>query len=138
MPPKKILLAEDDSDDGKLFYDYLSERDDVALQSIVENGIRLFEYLDNLAAGDLPDLIVLDQNMPKKNGIQTLEQLKSDHNYSGIPVVIYSTYADNQLVHDCSLKGAVMVVSKPLSFKGYHEMMDRFLAAIETRPNTSQ
>ena len=127
IPPKKILLAEDDSDDSKLFHEYLNERTDIVLLPIVENGIELFEYSSNASDNLLPDLIILDQNMPKKNGIQTLIELKADKVYSNIPVVVYSTYTDNQLVKACTVKGARMVVSKPLTKAGYQEMMDEFL-----------
>lgn len=130
MPPKKILLAEDDSDDATLFHDYLKDRKDIALLSIVENGIELLEYLKNTDGSSLPDLIILDQNMPKKNGMQTLDQLKSSSTYAHIPVIIYSTYADIQLETACKLKGAVLVASKPLNYKGYQEMMDEFLKVV--------
>ena len=128
MSPKKILLAEDDSDDSILFHEYLQDRTDIVLLPTVENGIELFEYLYKTSKKHLPDLIILDQNMPKKNGIQTLIELKADKAYSDIPVVVYSTYTDNQLIKACTVKGARMVVSKPLTRKGYQEMMDDFLS----------
>jgi CheY-like chemotaxis protein len=66
MQPKKILLAEDDSDDQKLFLDFLQNRNDILILPIVENGSRLLEVMQTLQANDFPDLIILDQNMPQK------------------------------------------------------------------------
>lgn len=127
---KKILLAEDDLDDRTFFLEYLSERDDIELMPIAENGIEVFELLNALSIDDYPDLIVLDQNMPMKSGIQTLEELKSNKIFLAIPVVIYSTYSDVHLVENCINKGAEMVVTKPLTPKEYEGMMDNFMLTI--------
>jgi CheY-like chemotaxis protein len=127
MLKARILLAEDDMDDRKLFLDYLEGREDISVVHIVENGIELFDYLGKIRKEEYPDLIILDQNMPKKNGLQTLTDLKANSTYSTIPVFVYSTYADHQLVTECSSRGALRVVSKPLSRNGYHIMMDEIL-----------
>jgi CheY-like chemotaxis protein len=127
MEPKKILLAEDDSDDQKLFLDFLQNRKDILILPIVENGVRLLEVMQTLSVNSFPDLIILDQNMPQKNGLQTLEDLKSDPHFSSIPVVIYSTYADVMLTRKAIEKGAVLVAMKPLNQQGYHDMIDTFL-----------
>lgn len=123
----KILLAEDDSDDQKLFLDFLDNRNDLFILPIVENGARLLEVMGSMPPEELPDLIILDQNMPQKNGLQTLDELKSNPAYHSIPVVIYSTYADAMLTKKAMEKGADMVAMKPLNQQGYHEMMDTFL-----------
>ncbi|HJW16633.1 MAG TPA: response regulator [Flavisolibacter sp.] len=127
MQLKKILLAEDDSDDQKLFLDFLQNRKDLLILPIVENGARLLEVMQSMNVDELPDLIILDQNMPQKNGLQTLDDLKSDAHFNSIPVVIYSTYADAILTKRAIEKGALMVAMKPLNEQGYHEMMDSFL-----------
>ncbi len=127
---KKILLAEDDFDDRSFFVEHLSERDDIELLPIAENGIEVFKFLDGLSTEDYPDLIVLDQNMPMKSGIQTLEDLKASKAFAAIPVVIYSTYADSSLINTCISKGAEMVVTKPLSKNEYRDMMDNFMQTI--------
>src|SRR4051812_38095117 len=98
MALRKILLAEDDADDQRLFHDFLHHRTDIELMPMVENGVVLLESLERTSDNHLPDVIILDQNMPKKNGLQTLDQLKSSERYAHIPVVIYSTYTDQQLI----------------------------------------
>jgi CheY-like chemotaxis protein len=128
---KKILLVEDDADDRLLFETFFADRTDISLLRPAINGLELMEYLMNVSNdSDLPDLIVLDQNMPKMNGKQTLSFLKSSPRYSKIPVVIYSTYTDNTLVVDCRKLGADLVVVKPIDDNGYQKMMDDFLRII--------
>ena len=98
MIRRRLLLAEDDADDRDIFKDFLKDRQDILLLPFVENGIEVFAFLDSINNVDLlPDLLILDHNMPKLNGKQTLELLKSSNKYVHIPVVIYSTYADDNL-----------------------------------------
>lgn len=125
MLKRKILLAEDDEDDQQFFNDFLKSRNDIILMPIAENGLVLTEYLEGIAdRAQLPDLIILDQNMPKSNGLQTLQVLKEDKRYTHIPVIIYSTYTDETLIKIGSEMGATMVVSKPVTKEGYHEMIE--------------
>ena len=127
MLPKKVLLAEDDVDDQTIFYEFLHTRTDLQLLPVAENGVQLLDYLHGLTADALPHLIVLDQNMPKSNGLETLETLKNDNRYAHIPVMLYSTYADQQLVEKGLKKGAALINAKPLTKEEYNQMMDGFL-----------
>ena len=131
MPRIKILLAEDDGDDQKLFRDFLQHREDILILPIAENGVDLITKLEEIPGkGSLPDLIILDQNMPRQNGLQTLQYLKESEPYRNIPVVIYSTYCDNNLIKKCTDHGACAVVTKPISREGYEEMLDELLKFI--------
>ena len=125
MHKKTLLLAEDDEDDRMLFSDFLQDRSDFVLLHSCENGMEVIEYLDSIKdAEDFPSLVVLDQNMPKMNGSQTLQSLKNNERYSNIPVAVYTTYTDKRLIDECYQSGALTVVSKPISPSGYHVMMD--------------
>jgi CheY-like chemotaxis protein len=127
----RVLLAEDDSDDRELFREFLSDRKDIFLLHVVENGLELVDYLLNASSEEeLPNLIVLDQNMPLMNGKQTLQFLKSHERFASIPTVIYSTYTDSSLIMDCKKLGAKMVAAKPIDQEGYQKMMDDFLKVI--------
>jgi CheY-like chemotaxis protein len=131
MAVVKILLAEDDGDDQKLFIDFLQHRIDIEIMPIVENGVELVKKLDGITDPEaLPHLVILDQNMPKQNGFQTLKILKSSSLYSHIPVMVYSTYTDQNLIKTCNEHGACAVVTKPISKEGYNEMMDELLRKI--------
>lgn len=127
---KKILLAEDDPDDVSFFFQYLGERPDLILLPPVENGEEVFEYLDKAHNGSFPDLIILDQNMPKCNGLQTLAILKNNTAYENIPIFLYSTYTDAYLVKQSMLLGARSVLEKPVSVEGYHKMIDNMLGLL--------
>jgi CheY-like chemotaxis protein len=125
---KKVILVEDDLDDRELFVTFFSHRKDLHLLPPVANGLELIEALENTSSEEnLPDLIILDQNMPKMNGKQTLSFLKSHKRFSEIPAVVYSTYADSTLVVDCKKLGAEMVAIKPIDHDGYQKMMNDFL-----------
>ena len=131
MTPKKILLAEDDVDDQMLFQNYLDHRTDIVLMGIAENGEEVVDMLEKLnGPDDLPDLVILDQNMPKRNGLQTLQILKESERYTHIPVAFYSTYADHQLISTCYQMGACAVVTKPLSKEGYNKMIDELMHVV--------
>ncbi|MGC3947809.1 MAG: response regulator [Chryseolinea sp.] len=129
---KRIVLVEDDVDDRELFFSFLSKRKDIVLLPPSGNGLELIDFLKSIESDDgLPDLIVLDQNMPKMNGKQTLSFLKSEERYARIPTVIYSTYTDTTLIADCMKLGAEMVAIKPIDSNGYHKMMDDFLQVFD-------
>jgi CheY-like chemotaxis protein len=128
MSKRRILLAEDDEDDQEFFHEFLKDRTDIILMPIAENGLVVADLLEGITDGSqLPDLIILDQNMPKRNGLQTLQFLKKDKRYAHIPVIIYSTYTDETLIQSGSDMGACGVVTKPVTKEGYHEMMEAFL-----------
>jgi CheY-like chemotaxis protein len=130
MLKRKILLAEDDLDDQRFFNEFLQNRKDLVLLPIAGNGEVLFEILHAIStSADLPDFIILDQNMPKINGLQALALLKADSRYAHIPVSIYSTYTDEELIQKGLATGACDVVSKPISKEGYNEMVDGFFRA---------
>lgn len=126
MMPKKILLADDDLDDRMLFETAYKTRDDIILLPAALSGIEVMERLET--GIELPDLIILDQNMPQVTGKQTLLQLKLDERFKDIPVCICSTYADHQLTVDCLKLGAYKVSSKPITHAEYHKMMNDFLS----------
>lgn len=128
MVKKRILLAEDDQDDQVLFQEYLNSRSDLSIMSIAENGEVLIEQLNRIKDDkDLPSIIILDQNMPKKGGLQTLKFLKEEKRYSHIPVVIYSTYTDNLLIEEGAKAGACLVLAKPLTKEEYNNMMEEMI-----------
>lgn len=123
---KTILVAEDDEDDQAFFTEFLKHRSDVSLLPIAENGEALIRQLEQLYTTQafLPDFIILDQNMPKRSGLQTLEYLKSHPHYTQIPVMLYSTYTDKALIQKGAELGACKVVSKPITTEGYNRMIE--------------
>ena len=124
---KRILLADDDVDDRMLFESAYKDRNDIIILPSAVNGAEVIERLENAETTELPDLIILDQNMPQLTGKQTLTILKGDERYAEIPVCICSTYADHVLTVDCMKLGAYKVSSKPITNEEYQKMMNDFL-----------
>ncbi len=126
MQKVRILLAEDDLDDQGFFFNFLKGRSDIELLPAAENGEEVLAFLDKAEEG-LPDIIILDQNMPKMNGLQTLLALKKETRFSQLPLIIYSTYIDDNLMNQALAAGAALVLNKPNTASDYHQLIDRIL-----------
>jgi len=129
----RILLAEDDVDEQLFFKNFLTGRTDFVLLPPVGDGEELLTYLESRRTTDtsLPEAIILDQNMPKMNGLQALTLLKETKEYMRIPVLLYSTYVDNDFRKKCLGIGADFVVAKPQDRQGYHLMIDNLLKLVK-------
>ncbi len=117
-----ILMADDDPDDRLLAKDALAECQLPCELQFVENGEELIDYLkrrgkfEPLAASPRPGLILLDLNMPKKDGREALKEIKGDPDLRKIPVVVLTTSkADTDISRIYEL-GANSFISKPVSF----------------------
>ncbi len=131
MALKKILLAEDDADDQELFREFLMDYNGIDIMPMIDDGTELIKYLENITStSNLPDIIILDQNMPKQGGLQTLQMIKGDERFNHIPIMVYSTFIDRQLQKIYNDAGAVIVITKPVTKNGYHQMMDEFLSQV--------
>ena len=92
MASRKILLADDDEDDKLIIQDAMESLGAGDVMMFANDGVHALEVLDlNFSAAMIPSLIVLDLNMPKLNGTNTLQRLKSDDRFKHIPIIIYST-----------------------------------------------
>ena len=121
---KRIMLAEDDEDDKWIFTEIMKglTADGNIHFDAVDNGLQIMQALENNA--ELPDLVILDQNMPQLNGKETLELIKKSERFNHIPVVIYSTYNDSRLSKECVNIGATQIITKPDTFEGFKEMIE--------------
>jgi len=124
---KKILLVDDDIDDRLIFEEILREMNDDSLVVYAENGLEMVSLLDKTKEEELPDMIILDQNMPKMTGKESLVFLKESPRYKTIPTIIYSTYQVKDFYRECLIFGARDVVAKPDSLQAYREMIEQFL-----------
>lgn len=132
---KKILLAEDDGDDRDFFVDFLGDRTDIELLPSVTNGTELINYLNRVSLPEeTPDVIILDQNMPKMTGEETLQALKRSGWATRAIIVVYSTYVGGDLTRSCLDLGATLVKIKPVNKEGYHKMMDEILLVCKRVP----
>lgn len=124
-----ILLAEDDADDRYLINEALDESGVICQLFVVENGEELLDYL--LRRGRYtdenewpwPSLILLDLNMPRKDGREVLAEIKADSRLRSIPIVVLTTsQAEEDIVKTYSL-GISGFITKPISFTGLRETM---------------
>ena len=126
--PVNILVAEDDLDDQEIFLTFLGKNSNLNFMPFANDGIELISALEESAEkNELPHIIILAQNMPKQNGLQTLIRLKADPKYQHIPVIVYSTYINDWLSEQCIMEGAAMVVSKPSDRAGYNNFASGLL-----------
>jgi CheY-like chemotaxis protein len=124
-----ILMADDDADDRLLTQDALAECRLPASLCCVENGEELLDYLKRRgrfappASAPSPGLILLDLNMPRKDGREALREIKEDPELCTIPVVILTTSkADTDIARIYEL-GANSFIAKPVSFDGLVDVM---------------
>jgi CheY-like chemotaxis protein len=123
------MIADDDSDDVQLTKDcFLENKLPVQVQD-VEDGQILMDHLNKMRAlsnlRDLPQLIILDLNMPRKSGLEALEELKQDDTLRKIPVVIFSTSDTLKDVERAYELGASCFVSKPNSVDEWCDKMSK-------------
>ncbi|MDQ3046470.1 MAG: response regulator [Bacteroidota bacterium] len=110
---KTILLVDDDLDDQDYFREALRIVDPSITLYTAKDGINAIEQLEKIT----PDIILLDLNMPRMNGVECLRELKKSEELSDIPVIIYSaflcTYDRNEVVS----MGVRQFIKKEISFK---------------------
>lgn len=127
--PIVILMADDDADDRMLTRDALEESRVLNDLRFVEDGEELMEYLTrkgkyaNAADSPRPGLILLDLNMPKKDGREALKEIKADPNLRRIPVVIMTTSKAEEDVFRSYDFGASSFITKPVTFDRLVELM---------------
>jgi CheY-like chemotaxis protein len=92
--PLKILLVDDDIDDCNFFKEAINEFEPSIKLEIIHEGENLINYLAENST-HLPDILFLDLNMPHKNGIECLSDLKENEKLADIPVIMYSTSCSN-------------------------------------------
>lgn len=110
-----ILMVDDDLDDIMLVSDAFSRIETGIDFRSVKNGRELLDYLRRKEKR--PDLILLDLNMPLMNGRETLREIKATTDFQYIPVVVFTTSADEKTISDCYCLGASAYIVKPAGFE---------------------
>jgi CheY-like chemotaxis protein len=124
--PITILVADDDPDDRLLIADAFTEASLTNILSFVRDGEELLSYLRREGVhvdASRPGIVLLDLNMPKKDGREALAEMKSDPELRNIPVVVLTTSkAEEDVLRTYDLGVAGFVV-KPVSFEGLVELI---------------
>jgi CheY-like chemotaxis protein len=139
-------MADDDAEDCLLVRDALRETGRPCDLRFVRDGEELLDYLcrqgeyEDPAAAPWPDLILLDLKMPRKDGHETLRELKADDRFRHIPVVALTTSTAGDDVESSYDAGVNAYVTKPTSFRDWIKMLDIFakywFEVVELPPKT--
>lgn len=125
----QILLVEDSPADIALTREILAESRVLANLEVVEDGQAALDYLAKAKTDEAiptPDLILLDLNLPKRNGFEVLEEIKSDPYLRRIPVVVLTTSDEEADVLESYDLHANSYITKPIDFQQFHGMIRTF------------
>ncbi len=132
--PIHILLADDDNDDCLLFEEALKELPLTTRLSVVNDGEQLMQWLTKKTTV-LPLVIFLDLNMPRKNGMECLVEIKRNKRVNHLPVIMYSTAAQLDLVNLFYENGAQYYIRKPVEFTQLKKVIHHALVLITSGEN---
>ncbi|TDW48749.1 response regulator receiver domain-containing protein [Flavobacterium sp. 270] len=121
-----LLLADDDEDDCDFFKDALDELSLAATLIIVNDGVELMNYLAS-NPDNLPDILFLDLNMPRKNGHECLREIRAIDALKDLPVAIFSTSLDTEIVDLMYEKGATYYIRKPGDYSKLKKVIENTL-----------
>ena len=110
-----VMLADDDEDDRMFFTDAFDELKINTKVLTFKDGVELMDYLNGEEIL-LPEILFLDLNMPKKNGIECLKEIKSNSRFGNIAIAIYSTSSSEEHIEDTFVNGANIYIKKPNDF----------------------
>lgn len=137
MPPKtdltpiEILMVEDNAGDGELLLDFLEQskvRNHIHWVKDGEAAMAFLHREGGFADKPLPDLILLDLNLPRKDGREVLAEVKADPEFHNIPVVVLtSSNAESDIAKSYSLKANCYVI-KPVD-------LNQFMAVVKSIEN---
>ena len=117
-----ICLADDDEDDRLFFTDAFDELKINTKVSTFNDGVELMNYLNN-EDSVLPTVLFLDLNMPKKNGVECLLEIKKNEKLSGIAIAIYSTSSSEEHIEETFINGANIYIKKPNDFEDLKKIL---------------
>lgn len=121
--PITILMADDDADDRMMTKEAFEENHLANDLRFVQNGVELMDYLNRRgqysdpSTSPRPGLILLDLNMPKKDGREALEEIKQDPSLSSIPVVVLTTSKEEEDIHRSYQLHVNSYITKPVTFE---------------------
>ena len=127
--PITILMADDDEDDRMFAKDALDEARLSNEMHFVEDGEELMDFLHHsgkytdLNGSPRPGLILLDLNMPRKDGREALKEIKADPELRRIPVVVLTTSNAQEDIYRTYDLGVSSFITKPVSFEGLVDVM---------------
>lgn len=124
IEPFHILLADDDEGDRLIFKVAFSELKIKTVVQTVNNGTQLMEWL-NMKDIPTPYLLFLDLNMPSKNGLECLKEIKSNEKLKDVFIAIYSTSDNEKDMEETFRHGANIYITKPTDFNMLKQVLEK-------------
>jgi CheY-like chemotaxis protein len=124
----RILLIEDDADDVELLKDALEQNSIDCRIDVVTEGDKALPYLES---NDLPDIIVMDFNLPKLHGREILSLIRSSETLSGIPLMVLTTSASQDDMRYAFSMGADKFVTKPNTIQGFNTTVQAIISLVQ-------
>ena len=136
-----ILLADDDADDCFFFKVAVEELLMPVNLTVVHDGEQLMQHLTSELNGQthpsLPDVLFLDLNMPRKNGFECLSEIKLDRRLKDLPVIIFSTSYEHEVVNQLYQNGAQYFIRKPSEFSQFKKIIHQTFITLIVPQNIS-
>jgi len=120
--PLDILLIEDDIDDVDLLKDALLDNNVSYQMEVIMEGDKVFNYLSS--AEILPEIIVMDLNLPKTDGKEILQEIRSSSLLLEIPIVVLTTSSSREDIEYCTKMGISKFITKPATVDGWNSTID--------------
>ena len=117
-----ICLADDDEDDRLFFTDAFEELKINTKVSTFNDGVELMDFL-NHEDSVLPNVLFLDLNMPKKNGVECLLEIKKNERLNNIAIAIYSTSSSEEHIEETFINGSNIYIKKPSDFENLKKIL---------------
>ena len=126
MKKIRMLLVEDDADDVQLLQEALKDNNIDCQMDVIMEGDKVLPYLNSVK--NLPDVIVMDFNLPKIHGKDVLVSIRSAAPFSSIPLVVLTTSASPHDVQFAEKNGANKFITKPSTIHGFNAAVQTIVA----------
>jgi DNA-binding response OmpR family regulator len=121
---KNVLIAEDDHDDFEMFSLAIQDLSISVIIRRAENGDVLMQVLE----ANVPDILFLDISLPRKDGKQCLREIRANHKYDLLPIIMYTSFQDPRSIEFSFREGANIFIIKPSSYQELKEILKNVFA----------
>jgi chemotaxis family two-component system response regulator Rcp1 len=129
----QVLLVEDNPGDVRWAREMLKDIETPTTLVLAKDGVEAMEVLLRLGSGtgQLPDVVLLDLQLPRKDGLQLLAEIAADEDIREIPVVVLATSENDRDVERCFSLGAISYISKPVDAERLALVLARIAPALK-------
>jgi len=114
-----IVIVEDDPNDAELIARVFRRHNMANKIVLLKDGVEALDFFFGTSASDRPKVVLLDLKLPKVNGIEVLQRLKSEERTKNVPVVVLTSSAESQDIKDAYKYGVNSYVTKPIRFEDF-------------------